>query len=71
MSDLDKFLALYKGFGIDLGVIQEDGEQRVILAAWPAPPGANLHPLFGGYQGFYTRVRFDAEGKFLGQDFYE
>ena len=71
MTDLEKFVALYKDFGIDCRVNQEEGEQKIYLGGFYGADGFTSSDKFDGYSGFYSVARFDLEGKFLGQDFYE
>ncbi len=71
-TDLQKFVALFRGFGIGLEVRKmEDGNQMIQMGASPHDDYCTNSGKFGGYMGFYTVVYFDAAGKFKEQDFYE
>lgn len=70
MTDLEKFIDLYKSFGIDLSdqAISDKDEEYDI---WIYP-----HNYYGtikgsekieGYIGFYTVITFDKDGKFKNQ----
>ena len=68
-SDLEKFVGLYKSFGIDLKPSKHTttiygGNYDVFL-------GENISDKFGGYSGFESNVVFDKDGKFIRQAFYE
>jgi hypothetical protein len=74
-SDLEKFVNLYKEFGINLKPFVQPHETRIILATgdthhYPGETGSHS-PLFGGYDGFHSVVVFDENGKFKYQNFYE
>ena len=61
-TGLQRFLDLYKSFGFFLVIVpQDDGTQQVEMR----------HENFGGYNGFYSTVTFDAKGKFVKQEFWE
>lgn len=69
MTDLEKFMALYKGFGIDCIVTKTEQNQLIVLSGYN--DASTKSDKFGGYNGFYSVVEFDLNGKFLSQDFYE
>ena len=74
MTDLDKFVELYKGFGIDCIVFIKDACQCIILteAGWGHPEDWYTQSgLFEGYGDFYTEIKFTKEGKFKSQGFWE
>ncbi len=64
MTDLEKFVELYKSFGIELEVKEEDTHYAIIMEA-------DTHPKFEGYNTFYSDVTFDTDGNFLTQGFWE
>jgi hypothetical protein len=68
MTDLEKFIDLYKSLGIEITVYPGDeGEVYFELFA-----GAfRGDPRLTGYGGFHTRVTFSADGKFMEQGFWE
>ena len=66
-SDMEKFIGLYKSFGIDLfstKVTTTDGNYNISLSE-------NISDKFGGYSGFISVVVFNKDGKFIKQGFYE
>lgn len=64
-TDLERFIELYKDFGVVLEIKHtEKGHTRILIN----------HDPFGkitGYPGFYSNVYFDKDGKFIEQGFYE
>lgn len=64
MTDMQKFIALYASFGIEL-VAQKDNEGYTIEF------GESTHDKCGGYWGFNTTVQFDDTGTFVKQCFWE
>lgn len=73
VTDLEKFLELYRSFGIELEVEKLPYQQHVCFGENSMSYMCDYqgHPKFQGYSGFYTKVIFDKDGKFIGQDFYE
>lgn len=68
-TDLERFVALYKSFGIDC-VVSVDGEQKlIILNDWTDLENTSSDK-FDGNSGCHSYVFFDLNGKFLRQDFY-
>ena len=63
MSDLDKFVSLYKEVGIDVAA-EKDQDRFIILLV------SGAHPKLSGYIGYCTEIHFDLAGKFLEQKFY-
>lgn len=65
-NDMEKFVELYKSFGIDLEIEQplNDGYYDVSLSG-------EVSNKFRGYAGFGSVVIFDKDGKFVSQEFYE
>jgi len=64
MTDLEKFVELYKSFGIELEVKTEGTHYTIMMEA-------NDDPKLEGYSTFYSDVTFDIDGKFLYQGFWE
>lgn len=68
MTDLEKFIELYKSVGIDLEV-SEDHRGRFLLIQ---PDWQNdSKDLIQGYHTSLTQIHFDNDGKFKYQDCYE
>lgn len=67
MSDLDRFVALYKSFGIELKpeAKTEYGKEIIVVELRADDPK------FDGYTGFYSDVEFDKGGTFVRQGFGE
>lgn len=70
MTDLEKFIELYKGFGIKC-VLLEKKEWFEIYLKDGCHGGVTQSEKFDGYSGFYSDVRFDKQGKFIKQGFWE
>lgn len=68
MTDLEKFIKLYKDFGIDLKVRIENDNQVLDLNQKSIFGGSKK---FTGYGGFSSDVIFNKEGKFISQGFWE
>lgn len=69
MTDLEKFIELYKSFGIELKAVQYGDNWCVELGD---EEQKEKHPdKFEGYYGFYSAVYFSLDGKFLNQEFWE
>lgn len=60
ISDLDKFIALYKSLGITLEPSLSSDKGKVYLTL---EQGANNK--FTGYAGFGSAIEFDIYGKFV------
>ncbi len=76
MTDLEKFIELYKSFGITCVVVNHDGVNSIFLGDYEhgygdATKGTYSESFSGGYSGFYSQVVFDADGKFRWQSFRE
>jgi hypothetical protein len=75
-TDLEKFVELYKLFGIEL-VVEQKTVRR--FSSPNVSESRNIFQIllsadddqFGGYYGFESSVVFDEEGNFITQDFYE
>lgn len=66
-SDYQKFIELYKSFGIELKSepsLDGDGAHMVKLKE-------GSHPKLIGFNNFFSRVWFDHNGKFIEQGFWE
>ena len=71
MTDLERFVALYKDFGINCIVTKlADGTSRIRLTDGRGFEGATESDKFDGY-GMFTDIEFDKEGKFVSQGFWE
>jgi hypothetical protein len=80
MTDLEKFIELYKSLGVELR--QETGKWKdeaeaihLYLTQFTNEHDINAigNPLkqFGGYDGFYSVIVFTPNGKFIIQEFLE
>lgn len=68
ITDLDKFLRLYKSIGINLDLdVKSDKEKPQIVLKLEQ----GEHDKFGGYYGFCSEIVFDKNGKFIQQNFWE
>ncbi len=63
-TDLEKFVELYTSIGIPVAVERNETGQWIELRA-------DELPHIKGYNGFFTRIEFDANGKFLEQGVWE
>ena len=73
MTDLEKFIKLYKSFGIEIinpriTIGNEGGKYEIDLPTDVVNLGENK---FIGYAAFYTSIEFDKDGKFIRQGFWE
>ena len=80
MTDLEKFLALYKSFGIELfaGPLGPGPDKKELLRSQDADKAGlvvrlrqDQHDKLEGYGGFCSAVFFDSAGSFLFQGFLE
>ncbi len=82
MTDLKKFIKLYKSFGIKCIVnvkidsdtsISDIKNQHIYLGDVRFDDGrkGTVSAKFDGYLDFYSEVIFDEKGKFLSQGFWE
>lgn len=72
MTDLQKFIELYQGFGIELKANENEKGHFIMMGEEPFCDGRmSLSDKFGGQQGFYSVIHFSKEGAFLSQEFYE
>jgi hypothetical protein len=74
MSDLEKFVQLYKDFGIECQVNVKDNKQIIYLnggSGYGTGYKDTDSDKFHGYAGFYSDVEFDMSGKFIMQGFWE
>lgn len=73
-TDLEKFVELYKGFGIECKVEKTDTGSVITLACEGSYSHENYETAsdkFDGYPGFHTDITFDKNGKFIKQGFWE
>lgn len=72
MTDLEKFIELYKGFGIDVKVFDTKRNTKAIMLSDSSYDfNFTNSDKFDGYSGFFTDIEFDNNGKFLRQGFWE
>ena len=68
MTDLEKFVELYRSVGIELTPEPSnelgDGRKMLVLTAKETPKVT-------GYTSFYTEIYFDEHGKFVEQSVWE
>lgn len=64
MTHLERFIELYKDFGIELKPEPCANGFRIVFEN-------NEHPKLGGYIGFGTEVFFTEQGEFIQQNFWE
>ena len=70
MSDLDRFIELYKDLGINL-VVHDCSDRRHPEAVFGINLSADDGETFEGYWGFFSEIGFDRDGKFVFQGFWE
>lgn len=70
-TDLEKFTELYKEFGIELKLIEKNDGVDIILAATDDYDHYTTSEKFNGYRGFCSDIKFDKDGKFISQGFWE
>lgn len=73
-TDLSRFCDLYRSFGIECIINTRGDEQYIILSEGDYRDRHNEYTTsekFDGYFDFYTKIVFDAEGKFIRQGFWE
>ena len=72
MSDLDKFVELYKSVGVDVKVYPlYKREYGNIETGYKITLEADANEKVGGYSGFFTTILFDNNGGFICQNIYE
>ena len=77
MTDLEKFVDLYKSFGIECKISLQDFSVNAVYVIRLIHPAHNPEPddtscdKFEGYNGHHTDVTFSLKGKFLKQGFWE
>lgn len=73
MTDLERFIELYRSFGIDCVLNATDEGTLIELSQFNGLTGmkATLSDKFGGYSAFYSWVEFDKAGTFVKQGFWE
>lgn len=67
MRDLDRFIELYKSFGIELKPEKTAKGFKIELSGSAVDYNGKLD----GYSMFFSDVEFDKDGKFLRQGFWE
>jgi hypothetical protein len=72
MTDLQKFIELYKSLGVELIVnIDFEKEKQHVILHEGTYADETMTTGFDGYTGFYSQIKFDIDGKFLKQGFWE
>ncbi len=71
MTDLEKFIDLYRQFGIDVKPFKDESEGTIKITFFGLEEHATQSEKFHGYNGFYSDVEFTEEGSFYMQGFYE
>ena len=75
MTHLEKFVALYKEFGIDVKVEKTNTGFSVKLSDSSYKSEEDIFTTFSdkldGYSSFYSDIEFDGEGNFKRQGFWE
>lgn len=71
MTDLEKFIQLYKDFGITIVPINND--EPIKGSKWQTKITLmeDENPKLVGYFGFHSDIYFDKDGKFIEQGFWE
>lgn len=65
MTDLERFIDMYKQFGIDLTYYtNKDGDIEIKLSPYD-------NDKFDGYCDFHSLIEFTTDGKFIKQGFWE
>ena len=73
-TDLERYVELYKSFGINCKIINEGGFKLIILSEGSMVSESEKHTtsiLFNGYNSFYTKIIFSEDGGFVSQGFWE
>ena len=68
MTDIEKFVSLYKSIGIDILPIHHYKSLPNEVTIQLEVGGCDR---FIGYSGFHTEIAFDLDGKFLTQGMWE
>ena len=74
MTDLEKFVDLYKSFGVECKINQDENTDRLYIVFGESnydDGEFTLSDKFKGYCGFYTQIWFTQDGNFLEQGFWE
>ena len=72
MTDLEKFIDTYKQFGIEVKpFVYEDNDDYQWIILNGCEDNSSLSHKFDGYGCFYSDLKFDKDGKFIGQGFWE
>lgn len=70
-SDLDKFVELYKGFGVDVVINEFEDNYVISLGNGFGKLNPTFHKSFEGYCDFHSTIHFDFAGKYVKQGFWE
>jgi len=69
-TDLERFIELYRSFGIECLVHELDKKLVIVLSSRQSPCDVRtISPKFGGYYGHCSDIWFTLEGAFIKQDF--
>lgn len=68
-TDLEKFIDAYKQCGVDIKY-HDRGEKIIIVLSGVSPISTQSNKFYG-YEGFYSELEFDKNGKFIKQSFLE
>lgn len=76
MTDLEKFIELYRSVGIEVQVrdvvdSKKGAVREIFIGDYYNPNIPKKSDKFFGYVGFYSNIEFDKDGKFIGQGFWE
>ena len=70
-TDLQRFLGLYKSFGIELKVEKCEPSNPEVEEGFLVELKQGSHPKLKGYTWFFSTILFDKSGKFIEQGFWE
>jgi hypothetical protein len=74
-TDIEKFVALYREFGIECLVNRGNDYQFILMCRQKDAGGDDILTTssgkFDGYSYFFTKIIFDKSGKFIQQGFWE
>lgn len=75
LTDLERFIRLYRSVGLDLVPHESDmpqcGTQSLTIKKADYHESTEENPLIVGYRGFETEIYFDEKGKFTCQGIWE
>jgi len=71
MTDLERFVDLYRSFEIECRVNKKDFGFEIALNSSNFRDEETSSIKFDGYPSFFSTVQFDHDGKFVTQGFWE